>query len=329
MNRSQWRGGGCRIQSPMTLGGIGAVSLENEIVRVTVLSGKGADIASFLHKPTDTDFMWHSPRGLRDPGTAPPAPGVETAFDQFYEGGWQELFPHASRPSEYRGVLLPQHGEVWALPWDVEILEDTPEHISVRFSVETLRTPFRLERTMSMESSSAEVTIGEKVTNLSDEDQEFMWGHHPAFGAPFLSEDCRLEFPAGRVRWQGSEGEIIGEWPVVKVPDGDDVDLSLVPGEGSGFTDMIYPEELSGGSYRIVNEKLGVGFSLKWDLDVFKVVWVWRQINAPGGWHGRAYTVACEPVSHYAGARERGDELLKLAPRASMETELVAGAFTL
>jgi len=113
------------------------------------------------------------------------------------------------------------------------------------------------------------------------------------------------------------------------VPDGDDVDLSRVPREGSGFTDMVYPEELSEGAYRIINEKSGVGFSLKWDLDVFKVVWVWRQINAPGGWHGRAYTVACEPVSHYGGARERGEELLRLAPRASMETELVAGAFTL
>ncbi|NUP80976.1 MAG: DUF5107 domain-containing protein, partial [Nonomuraea sp.] len=47
--------------------GLRAVTLENERLRVTVVPDKGGDVVEFLHKPTDTDFVWLSPQGLRDP----------------------------------------------------------------------------------------------------------------------------------------------------------------------------------------------------------------------------------------------------------------------
>ena len=33
--------------------------------RLEILLDKGASVRSFLHKPTDTEFMWHSALGLR------------------------------------------------------------------------------------------------------------------------------------------------------------------------------------------------------------------------------------------------------------------------
>ncbi len=326
MPQSQWRSDGARLRVPASVGGIDAVIIENELLRVTILSGKGADVCEFVHKPTDTDFMWHSPRGLVALDSDPAIEDPLNCFGEFYEGGWQELFPHASRTSKYRGVDLPQHGEVWRLPWSVEILEDAPERVCVRLSAETPLTPFRIERTLSLAAASLEMTIREKVTNLSDEEHEFLWGHHPAFGAPFLSEDCRFEIPAAKVLWRGAKGDISGDWPVVDTDEGP-VDLSRVPAPDSGPSDMVYPQEIAEGKYRIVNEKRGVGFTLKWDLDLFKVIWIWRSVPVGGG--DRDYTVACEPVSHMSGARERGEELLSLGGGESMETELIAGACTL
>ena len=43
--------------------------LQNELLRVTVLAGRGADIVEFLYKPLDVDFMWANPSGPVPTGT--------------------------------------------------------------------------------------------------------------------------------------------------------------------------------------------------------------------------------------------------------------------
>jgi hypothetical protein len=42
-----------------------ALTLENELIRVTFLLDKGTDIIEFLYKPRDVDFLWRSRNGLR------------------------------------------------------------------------------------------------------------------------------------------------------------------------------------------------------------------------------------------------------------------------
>lgn len=55
---------GCRVMEYLYRG-LPTISLENELLRVTVLAGKGGDIFEFLYKPLDVDFMWRSPWGAR------------------------------------------------------------------------------------------------------------------------------------------------------------------------------------------------------------------------------------------------------------------------
>jgi hypothetical protein len=63
--------------------------MENELIRVTVLADKGADIIEFLHKPTDTDFLWRSPQGVRNPATFVGGPGAEAGAQQIpLSGSW-------------------------------------------------------------------------------------------------------------------------------------------------------------------------------------------------------------------------------------------------
>ena len=93
--------------------GYRTLALENALVRVEVLADKGSDIVSFLHKPSDTDFMWHRPGGLRAAPLESTPRGVgEFVFVDAYEGGWQECFPNGGQSVLYKGAELPFHGEL-------------------------------------------------------------------------------------------------------------------------------------------------------------------------------------------------------------------------
>src|SRR5262249_51823725 len=150
---------------------------------------KGADIVEFRYKPRDLDVLWHAPQPLLPPGQLVPTISSKIgSFLDHYSGGWQEIFPAGGSPTEYKGIEFGVHGEVCLLPWDVIVQEDSASRIAVKFAVETIRTPFRLERTLILRSGSPVVEIEESVTNLGEEELAFMWGHHPAFGPPFLEK---------------------------------------------------------------------------------------------------------------------------------------------
>ena len=188
---------GCRITESVYRG-LRSVTLENEILRVSFLADKGSDIYEFLHKPTDTDFMWRSPLGVRNPATfVPTIPRAEGAFLDYYEGGWQECLPTGGDPAEYAGTEFGPHGEVCLIPWDYAIVEDSPQRVSVRFRVRTYRTPLLIEKTVTLERHSGVLTIAEQVTNEGAVPIDIMWGHHPAFGPPFLDEFLCHRPPSG------------------------------------------------------------------------------------------------------------------------------------
>ena len=108
---------GCRI-TELTLEGHRCVALENEELRVTIIADKGTDIYEFLYKPRDVDFMWRTWAGLRERSHfEPSSPRAAGAHLDYYEGGWQELFPNCGNISLHQGAEVGQHGEVLLLPW--------------------------------------------------------------------------------------------------------------------------------------------------------------------------------------------------------------------
>jgi galactose mutarotase-like enzyme len=208
MHYTHERNWGCRISDEFTYRDMRLLVMENEIVRVTILLDKGTDIYEFLHKPSDTDFMWRTPKGVRPPMKSLDmiAPSVGP-FSDFYEGGWQECMPNGGNPCEYKGAELGQHGEVWGVPWRCQITEDDPEIVQAKTWVRTNRTPFLLEKTFTLRAGSGALEIDEALTNEGAEPMDLMWGHHPALGEEFLEPlhaepDIRLA--GGRdPRWSG------------------------------------------------------------------------------------------------------------------------------
>lgn len=340
--------GACRISDEWTYRGMKVLIMENRELRVVVVPDKGSDIVSFRHQPTNTEFMWESPIGLRSPARyVPTVSAPEGPFHDLYEGGWQELLPGAGgfTPQAYAGGLIGLHGEVALYPWDCVVEVDSPQEIKARLTVETIRSPFRLEKWLTMRRDEPRLIIEEKLTNLGDEECAFMWGHHPVFGAPFLSADCVIDVPAERCLTPITEGDAPFQpasrlpsnrefnWPLAETRDGGRADLSQVPDPSIRTADLAYLTGLRDGWCAITNRKSGVGFGMAFDRNVFRYIWLWQPYGGAWGspWFGRIYACGIEPHSSYPvqglGEAIRNGTALRLGPRQSMETRLVATAY--
>lgn len=337
---SHTRNYGCRIRRYIQ-DGIEMLSLENELLKVVVSIGKGADIVELMHKPTDTDYMWHSfneQKNINHIATVAPAGGN---FLDSYGGGWQELFPTYGGSASYRGATIGVHGEACLYPWSCEVLEDTEACIRVELSLRTIRTPFVLKKTLSIRQNSAKLEIAQEVTNVGSTKQSFMWGHHPAFGYPFLDGSVRLRLkgtptvrvPADTIAHRCPfDKETIGLWPMLPGKDGQPVDMS----KAYDARERLYMEycisNLEEGGYELFNENKGLGIRMCFDKTVFKYIWVWGMYcgHEEYPWYGRAYTMGVEPWSsmpgNYAEALKNGD-VLHLEPGETMKTQISAELF--
>ncbi|MCI0418394.1 MAG: DUF4432 domain-containing protein, partial [Acidobacteria bacterium] len=109
----------CRLDENLKINGVPGFSLENQQLRVVVLTGKGTDILEFRHKPSGIDVLFKTPWGLKNPQTyVHDTPAAAAPFMDFYPGGWQELFPNAGNNCVYRGAELGFHGEICKVPWE-------------------------------------------------------------------------------------------------------------------------------------------------------------------------------------------------------------------
>ena len=63
-NFARNRNTGCRITLNLLIGEIPTVVIENELIRMTILAGRGADVVEFLYKPIDMDFVWLTNNGI-------------------------------------------------------------------------------------------------------------------------------------------------------------------------------------------------------------------------------------------------------------------------
>ena len=344
MYYSHDRNWGCRISDEHIFRGLRTLVMENELLRVSVLLDKGTDIYEFLYKPLDVDFMWRGPTPLRDPRTfASTIQREDGNFMDYYFGGWQEIFPSGGAPHyTYKGAELGQHGEVSIIPWSCGIEKDTVDEVAAKMWVRTYRTPFYLEKTLRLKSGIAALFFEERVVNEGREEMDFMWGHHPAFGHPFLDASCRIDIPATKVfvheplycnTSRLTPGAEFKTFPIIKDKDGNDYDLSVVPPPEVKTSEMCYLMGLKDGWYALTNTRRKLGFGMRWDKEMFPIVWLWEVFTGYFGypWYGRTYNIALEPFTSYpngmANALARGT-VKRIGPGQSIETRLLATAYS-
>lgn len=343
MPHSSDRQHGCRVSDEWTYRGMRMAVLENDHLRVVVALDRGAEIIEFRTRANDVDPLLHLPGGPRDPRTTLPSIGSSGgAFLDSYTGGWQEILPNGGQAATHRGAEYGLHGEVSLVPWSLDVLEDEPARVSVRCSVRGLRTPFLLERRMTIHGDRAALLLDERLTNEAGEDLDVMWGHHVAFGRPFLDQGARIHTSAREVV---AEGELpdygprrvapgyVGRWPWATMPDGSRLDLSAVPApESATGREMSYLSDFAGEAWYAITSPTG-GFAMRWDADLFRYLWLWQEFGSGAGypWWKRTYTVGLEPWTSYPTlglpeAVRRGTQLVVPAG-GSVQTSFVAVGF--
>jgi hypothetical protein len=231
------------------------------------------------------------------------------AFLDYYEGGWQEILPSGGAPAEFANAEFGLHGEISLVPWNFQVLEDSPEEIAVQFWVRTYRTPFYLEKTLRLRRNLAALLIEEQLTNEGFEPLPVMWGHHPGFGSPFLEEGASIQIPANTIIVHEPlhhpnsrlRPGYRGQWPVVENKEGAMIDVSKVLDERERTVDLLYATELTDGWTALVNKKANIGFGFAFPKDVFQTIWLWQVYGGFTGspWYGRSYNLGVEPWTSY------------------------------
>ena len=199
------------------------------------------------------------------------------------------------------------------------------------------RSPYTIERWMRVESGSPILHIRERITNHAGEEMACMWSHHPAYGAPFLSEHCVIDVGTSNFvaddQYAGFANPLTlsqaYQWPMAG-----ELDMSQVPGPNDERDILAYFQDFESGWYAITNTDMGFGVGLVWDTSVFPYAWFWQELNASPGFpfYKCSYVMAIEPASSIPGqglttVMEKTGSHLTLQPGESKEVEMKAVFF--
>jgi hypothetical protein len=266
-----------------------ALVLENDVIRAVLLPMWGGKTISLVHKGLGVETLWQNP-----------APSFRRSLygDPYEVGelaGFDEMFPTISRcfyeAPPWAGVEAPDHGEVWSLPWEERIEGD-----AVTLSVNGVRFPYRLQKTVSLEAER--LVAHYAATNLSSFPFEFIWAAHPLFNT---SEGMRFIVPGDMRRIVnavpspalGGYGERY-EFPAARIWNGTTTRLDRVPPQNpTGFQKYWFAAKVTEGWCILHEPGSGLDVGLTYPPD--KVPWLGMWLNE-GGYAGQ-YNIAPEPAT--------------------------------
>jgi galactose mutarotase-like enzyme len=301
-----------------SVGGLEAIVLENEALRVTVLPALGAHVSELVDKAGGRDLLWHNPR------TAPrPAP-YGAYFDDWWSGGWDEVFPSGDS-GLLHGERLPYMGEMWCVPWTAAVAS-APGEASVTTTGFGTIAPARMERTLVLRGDEPVLRSRYRITSLDVRPLPYTWGIHPVFA---VTPHHRIDLPADRMLVGVSSDPSMGvvdlpyTWPLLPDPaaPGGVRDMRRVrPREDAVFGGH-WATDLSAGWLALTDTASRRGVAIAFDPAVFRHAWLWQVY---GGWRGHHH-LALEPwSSHPQQVEDAVDagQARVLEPGASMETEV-------
>jgi hypothetical protein len=132
--------------------GFRALVIENSCLRLVILPELGAKLWSLVYKPVDREIFWHNPR------LGPRPAHYGAAYDDWFCGGWDELFPNDA-PTTFAGDLYPDHGEWWAMPFEWEVTTRRPDEITLHFWRAGVVTNTFVERWLTLRSGDPTIAI--------------------------------------------------------------------------------------------------------------------------------------------------------------------------
>ena len=268
---------------------VDGIVLENSELRAILLPQSGSKIASIMYKPREAELLW------QESDAKFPKSEYGQPFGRAQSFGFDEMFPtiNACRYAGgvWDGVPLPDHGEVWSLPWHYEI-----EGERLRLWVYGVRLPYLLEKTVALNDNT--LTIEYAVTNLSPFPLDYLWAAHPLFN---LTPGARLLLPPAMTKILNAySGEPLRDYgrlydfPAATLDDGRVVDLAtLAAPDGVGRQKYYFAAPLSEGWCGLRDPGRNLAIRLSFPPEVVRYLGIWFN----QGWWEQQYNVALEPAT--------------------------------
>jgi len=258
--------------------------LSNDCVEVEIVPELGTRIISLKDLRTGREWLWHPPQGMKLFRNRP-----EDGFCQSPLVGIDECFPTIA-PCTWQGRQLPDHGELWNLPWTVD--EDLWSSGILKTTARTKLSPFEFVRSIELDQN--EIRFDYQLTNRGAASERFLWAMHPLLR---LEAGDQLDLPSP------TRALFNGETWVDQI-------ASAVP---KNHCAKIFAAPVSEGWAAVHNPLTRDRLQIEWDTEENNSLGLWL---SRGGWHGHHH-FAIEPTNCAA------DELSSAA--ASDQCGVLAG----
>ena len=120
--------------------------IENDFIKLCVIPNLGAKVSSIVYKPQNFEILFQ-------PTSEYSLPNYGDHFEKYDTSGIDELFPNVEEGEypfkEYLGEKLPDHGELWSIPWKCKIINK-----SIVCTVKSIKFQYIFERKISLKKNS-------------------------------------------------------------------------------------------------------------------------------------------------------------------------------
>jgi hypothetical protein len=268
------------------------LKLENDKLLVEIGRGRGARVERFLDKSINRDWVWKPKSKIEDEDLPVSS---DKSFDQFWAGGWEEVFPNDAS-TEINGFKLPDHGEAWRRHWFEEVNGDN----QVKFSLHCENYPLLLKKTFKLDEVLPRLIVNYEIISVSDQALPFIFKIHPPIA---IEAGDRFIMPESVMKPIAIDfSRIIGSPQVSRYPFGIgknglrvSIDKAL---ENDGYSrEFVDLTELSSGSCSIYNPDSRTELKFEFPSNILNHIWLFESF---GGFLNH-YVVMPEPTNtgHY------------------------------
>jgi len=270
------------------------IILDNGVVRAIVVPDLGGKIISLVRIASGREYLISLPSNedFRKPSFG-------GTFVDHNNVGFDECIPTIGAcdypVGKFAGFQLPDHGDVWSLPWQHEI-RDT----SVMLWVEGRSLPFIFRKYLRLQGATLQIEY--EMLNTSDTLFQFLWSAHPLL-ATEPGTTILLPLDSGELLIDSSKGNRLGSkgesctWPIATQNNGQTDDLRLMKARGEA-SDKLYTPRLSKGHCGLYHPGANESIVFRFDVETVPYVGLWICHGGLGPDNPKEpFTIAMEPCN--------------------------------
>ena len=271
--------------------GLSRVEMKADTLSAEVLPQLGGKISSLRYKGAE---LLQAPLREYGPRT------LDMDFADSDASGIDECLPTVA-PSEIPGpsgkVMIPDHGEFWRLPCDVEVAGER----EIRLAAQGFMLPLRLERRLTLDEST--LRIDYRLENLGETEIPYLWSAHPLFvveeGDIVVLPDSVTQLTVENSIHDrlGLKGEKVS-WPWVSLVDGRKMDISRAEDAEENVGDKLWCGAPREGWAELERRHAGLRVRVGFDGNQTPYLGLWLCYGGwPEGQTKRQQCVAIEPCT--------------------------------